>query len=265
MEMKRALLALSLFTAFVANATPPSVCGNGQHTGNPHCQAPTPTPGNGGAGGAGGQGGAGGSGVGIGIAGASANAVAAQQQGQIQGQSTNVRNNVRNDNNLYSTNQNANQVNSRNTNQAMGGNGHASSGGNVLTQQGGAVTVEGDTYIAPAQERNPVATAYAPNVSPTALCALGVSGGAQGASFGVSFGGSYTDENCVLLEQVRTTAAILKDSATAAEMMCGLPAYKAARARTGKPCADADGKRAEAILEDRPVAAASSQPLNLLP
>jgi hypothetical protein len=216
-------------------------CGTGQQTNG--CGGTT-----GGAGGAGGQGGAGGSGVGIGIAGASANAVAAQQQGQIQGQS------------LYSTNQNANQVNSRNTNQATGGNSYASSGGNVLTQQGGAVTVGGDTYIAPAQERNPVATAYAPNVSPTALCALGVSGGAQGASFGVSFGGSYTDENCVLLEQVRTTAAILKDSATAAEMMCGLPAYKAARARTGKPCADADGKRAEAILEDRPVAA-----LNLLP
>jgi hypothetical protein len=235
-------------------------CGVGQQTNGCGGSA-------GGAGGAGGQGGAGGSGVGIGIAGASANAaaVAAQQQGQIQGQIQGQSTNVRNENNLYSTNQNSNQVNSRNTNQATGGNAHASSGGNVLTQQGGAVTVEGDTYIAPAQERNPVATAYAPNVSPTALCALGVSGGAQGASFGVSFGGSYTDENCVLLEQVRTTAAILKDSATAAEMMCGLPAYKAARARTGKPCADADGKRAEAILEDRPVAAASSQPLNLLP
>lgn len=208
-------------------------------------------------GGAGGQGGAGGSGVGIGIAGASANAaaVAAQQQGQIQGQAQSSRNT----NTVRSSNSNSNQ--------ALGGNGYASSGGNVITtsQEGAKVNVQvegaqGDMYYAPAQERNPVATAYAPNVSPTALCALGVSGGAQGASFGVSFGGSYTDENCVLLEQVRTTAAILKDSATAAEMMCGLPAYKAARARTGKPCADADGKRAEAILNDRPVAS-----VNLLP
>jgi hypothetical protein len=240
------------FVALVVGASAYATPGN-NGGGNGGCGVGQQTNGcgtNGGAGGAGGQGGAGGSGVGIGIAGASANAaaVAAQQQGQIQGQSQSSRNT----NSVRSSNSNSNQ--------ALGGNSYATSGGNILTQQGGAVTVEGDTYIAPAQERNPVATAYAPNVSPTALCALGVSGGAQGASFGVSFGGSYTDENCVLLEQVRTTAAILKDSATAAEMMCGLPAYKAARARTGKPCADADGKRAEAILNDRPVAS-----INLLP
>lgn len=116
----------------------------------------------------------------------------------------------------------------------------SNSGGNTLTggaqtsTQANSVTVNGDTYQA--QERNPVNTAYAPSIAPTALCALGVSGGAQGVSFGLSFGKSYTDENCVLLEQVRATATVLGDRATAAEMMCAMPAYKEARARSGKPC-----------------------------
>lgn len=120
----------------------------------------------------------------------------------------------------------------------------SNSGGNTMVggrqdttnnnQSGANVTVTGDTYQA--QERNPVNTAYAPSIAPTALCALGVSGGAQGVSFGLSFGKSYTDENCVLLEQIRATATVLGDRATAAEMMCDLPSYKAARARAGKPC-----------------------------
>lgn len=120
----------------------------------------------------------------------------------------------------------------------------SNSGGNTMVggrqdttnnnQSGANVSVTGDTYQA--QERNPVNTAYAPSIAPTALCALGVSGGAQGVSFGLSFGKSYTDENCVLLEQVRATATVLGDRATAAEMMCSLPAYKEARARSGKPC-----------------------------
>lgn len=120
----------------------------------------------------------------------------------------------------------------------------SNSGGNTMVggrqdttnnnQSGANVTVTGDTYEA--QARNPVNTAYAPSIAPTALCALGVSGGAQGVSFGLSFGKSYTDENCVLLEQIRATATVLGDRATAAEMMCDLPSYKAARARAGKPC-----------------------------
>jgi hypothetical protein len=243
--MKRTLLALSLFAAFAANATPPSVCGNGQHTGNPHCQTPTPTPApvNGG--------------VGIGIAGASANAAAAQQQGQIQGQSTNVRNNVRNENNLYSTNQNSNQVNSRNTNQATGGNSYASSGGNVLTQQGGAVTVEGDTYQA--QERNPVATAYAaPLTSSPETCMGSSSGGVQGASFGVSIASTWESVKCDRRMFARALDGMGKRNAAIA-LLCLDADVKKAMEAAGTPC-PSDGKRAEAILNDRPVAA-----LNLLP
>lgn len=87
--------------------------------------------------------------------------------------------------------------------------------------------------------RIPVSTAYAPMISPTAVCALGLSGGAQGVGFGVSFGSSYIDENCQKLEQIRTVSTVLGDRATAAEMMCSVPAYKEARERTGKPCGGA--------------------------
>jgi hypothetical protein len=72
---------------------------------------------------------------------------------------------------------------------------------------------------------------------------MGVSsGGAQGAAVGVSFGTSWTDQNCVLLEQVRTVATGLKDRATAQEMMCGAIAYREARMRMGKPCKGWDKK-----------------------
>ena len=40
----------------------------------------------------------------------------------------------------------------------------------------------------------------------------------------------------MLLEQVRSVAAVLGDKETAAEMMCGVDSYREARARTGKPC-----------------------------
>lgn len=113
------------------------------------------------------------------------------------------------------------------------------------------MTVEGDK----AQERNPVSTAYAPSIAPTALCALGVSGGAQGVSFGLSFGKSYIDENCQVLEQIRATATVLGDRATASEMMCGVTAYKEARARTGKPCG---GAPASPAAKPAPVATAKS-------
>jgi hypothetical protein len=119
---------------------------------------------------------------------------------------------------------------------AAGGN---ATGGNAAGgNSSNALTVEGDSsstnYQAP---RIPVATAYAPNVMPTALCTLGVSAGAQGVSFGLSFGSSFIDTNCQQLEQVRTTAAVLGDRATAAEMMCSISeTYRDARAATGRPC-----------------------------
>jgi hypothetical protein len=120
-------------------------------------------------------------------------------------------------------------------------NAAAYSGGNTQTatqisSQANSVTVTGDTVTYQAQERNPVSTAYAPNVMPTAACALGTSFGLQAATFGVSFGNGSVDANCQLLEQVRSVATVLNDKQTAAEMMCEVPSYRAARQRLGKPC-----------------------------
>jgi hypothetical protein len=126
-----------------------------------------------------------------------------QQQGQQQGQSQSSRNDNRSS--AYNDGNNASQ----------------------------SVTVGGDTYEA---ARIPVATAYAPNIAPTAVCMGSSSIGGQGVTFGISMGTSWTDENCMLLEQVRTVAAVLGDKEVAAEMMCEVKAYAAARARAGKPC-----------------------------
>lgn len=181
-----------------------------------------------GTGGAGGQGGQGGSvvgsgnGTGIGVGGAvvgSGNSsatggsvkndvkntntnVAAQQQGQKQGQSqsSNNRNNNRNDNNSNAT----------------------SYGSVATTAQSTSLTVQGDTYEAP---RIPVSTAYAPNIMPTAVCMGSTSMGGQGMSFGFSLGTSWTDANCMLLEQVRTVSVVLGQKEIAQEMMMSVPAY----------------------------------------
>src|SRR3546814_9801519 len=60
-----------------------------------------------------------------------------------------------------------------------------------------------------------------------------------GATFGFSIGSSWTDENGMLLEQVRTGAAVLGDKVVASEMMCEVESYAAARARAGNPCGGA--------------------------
>jgi len=180
----------------------------------------------GGSGGAGGAGGAGGSVVGSGNSSAtggavvgSGNSTQGQQQGQNQGQSQ------------VAKGGNANQgqsQSSRNDNRssASNQNSNANSGNNAQT----SVSVQGDTvtYQAP---RIPVATAYAPNIAPTALCKFGVSGGGQGMTFGFSVGVSITDENCMLLEQVRTVSVILGQKEVAQEMMMAVPAYAEAVAR----------------------------------
>jgi hypothetical protein len=49
----------------------------------------------------------------------------------------------------------------------------------------------------------PVATAYAPNVYPTATCFKGISAGVQTVPVGFSFGGGKIDENCAILEAAR--------------------------------------------------------------
>lgn len=206
----------------------------------------TPTA-NGGQGGAGGQGGRGGDGGSVLGSGNSSNLnsntnMQGQAQGQQQGQAAIGVGVGLGGEGGRAVSSSGSSSTASNGNQSMVGGTQA---------QDNRVTVTGDTYQA--QERNPVNTAYAPSIAPTALCALGVSGGAQGVSFGLSFGKSYTDENCVLLEQIRATATVLGDRATAAEMMCDLPSYKAARARAGKPCGGAPALKSAAIAPAAPV------------
>lgn len=165
----------------------------------------------------GGQGGAGGSVIGSGNSSNLNNNANSNKQGQAQGQKQGQQQgqaqSSRNDNRSNASNSNSNANSGNNSDQS--------------------VTVQGDSYEA---SRIPVATAYAPNIAPTAVCMGSTSAGGQGMTFGVSFGTSWTDDNCMLLEQVRTVAVVIGDKAIAAEMMCDVPAYASARERAGHPC-----------------------------
>jgi hypothetical protein len=80
------------------------------------------------------------------------------------------------------------------------------------------------------------AMAYAPPIAPTSVCMGSTSAGASGVGFGVSIGSSWTDDNCVVLEQVRIVSTVLRDNTTAEQMMCQFPAYAQARSVIGRPC-----------------------------
>ena len=98
----------------------------------------------------------------------------------------------------------------------------------AATNANQTIKVDGDVYAA--QKRDPVSSVVAPAIMPTAVCALGISAGAQGVAFGLAFGTSYIDKNCELLEQVRAANA-LGMRAIAVEMMTEFPAFKAATER----------------------------------
>lgn len=178
-------------------------------------------------GGAGGQGGAGGRGGSVLGSGNSSNVNAntnKQAQGQMQGQAQSSKN----------SNRNANANNNRSS--ATGGNSQANnsnSNANSGNNSDQSVTVNGDTYEA---RRIPVATAYAPNIAPTATCMGASSAGVQAPGLGISVGTSWTDENCMKLERVRTVAVVLNDPETAAAMLCDVPDYAKAREASGRPC-----------------------------
>ncbi len=172
----------------------------------------------GGAGGNGGAGGAGGSVLGSGNSSATGGAVVGS------GNSTQGQQQTANGGNAHQ----GQSQSSRNDNKssASNSNSNANNGNNAQTN----VSVQGDSVSYQAA-RIPVATAYAPNIVATALCKFGVSGGGQGMTFGFSVGVSITDENCMLLEQVRTVSVILGQKEVAQEMMMAIPAYAEAVAR----------------------------------
>jgi hypothetical protein len=254
-----ALLVLGTTSAMATVSGDNSCQGNCPSTGG-GTTTNSATGGAGGTGGTGvgvgiGMGGAGGTGIGYGgtaVSGSSSGALAgvvgsgnssntnansnrnSNTQGQAQGQSQTAKGGNASQSQAVVGSGNSHQGQSQsssndNRSSASNSNSNANSGNNSAQ----SVTVNGDTYQA---SKIPVATAYAPNIAPTAVCMGSTSAGVQGMSVGVSIGSSWTDKNCMLLEQVRTTAAVLGDKETAAEMMCSVDAYREARARTGKPC-----------------------------
>lgn len=186
--------------------------------------------GQGGTGGQGGQGGAGGTaqanaqgGIGLGFGGAGGSVA---HSGNSNNENRNANSNVNSAKQGQQQGQGQSQANRntvRNDNHSSAEGGSATSYGSVATTAN-SVNVEGDnvTYQA---ARIPVATAYAPNIAPTAVCMGSTSIGGQGMSFGVSIGSSWTDANCMLLEQVRTVSVVLGQKDVAAEMMMAIPAY----------------------------------------
>lgn len=140
-------------------------------------------------------------------------------------------NNVKTDVNTNVNTSIKNDVKNNNSNVGVNAQGQKQSVENSNNaKQTTKVKVEGDSTTFQAQKRDPVATAYAASIAPTAVCALSVSGGVQAVGFGMSFGKSFIDENCVLLEQARA-ASNLGEREVAVEMLMDIPAFAAAKQR----------------------------------
>ena len=244
---KNIIAIIAMLSAIgAANATPDAVCGNGQHTGNPHCTTPpSGTPGNGG------QGGAGGSVIGSGNSANHNDNRNTNLQGQLQGQAQGQQ---------QGQGQAQGQIaNGGSASSSSGASSTSNSGGNTMmggsqhSTQANSVTVTGDTVTYQAQQRDPVASAWAaPLAASNGTCMGSTSAGAQGVTIGVSFGTTWTDSGCdarydaIALQQIGE-----RDAARA--RLCLKPEIAEAFKRSGHPCADAG--KADA---DKPTAAADA-------
>lgn len=109
-------------------------------------------------------------------------------------------------------------------------------GGNNTSTQANSVTVNGDTVVYEAQERNPVATAYsAPLTSTNGTCMGSTSGGAQGVGFGISFGSTWSDTSCDLRYDAEALRAAGLPKAAQARLCQKAEIAKAMEA-AGTPC-----------------------------
>lgn len=239
-----AFAAILLAAASLAMATQPTQnpCGN---SGN-NCNT----------GGPGGQGGsATGVGVGIGIAGAAASATA---------NSTNVNANSNSNRNTNANVQGQQQGQSQSSTSAVNHSGNSASvsgsysGGNTQSNAGNNtrtdVTVGGDTVTYAAQERAPVATAYAaPLTASNGTCMGSSSAGAQGIGLGLSFGTTWTDNSCDLRYDAEALRAAGLPAAAQARL-CQKPEIAKAMEAAGTPCPGA--KKAASAGTVSPVASA---------
>ncbi len=282
--MKTSIITIAILTAFAAApayATHPGNngggnggCGTNQQTNG--CGGQGGQGGQGGAGGQGGQGGQGGNGYGgqggavIG-SGNSANTNRndnhnTNQQGQLQGQLQGQQQGQGQAQGQIATGGNARSNSGGNTlnngsSSSSGASSTSSSGGNTMTggtqsaTQANAVTVNGDTVTYQAQQRDPVASAWAaPLTSANGTCMGSTSAGAQGVTIGVSFGTTWTDSGCdarydaIALQQIGE-----RDAARA--RLCLKPEIAEAFKRSGHPC-DGEPAKAESVPTEaaRPVA-----------
>ncbi len=238
-KLNIAALVVATMLCSAAYATQPAQnpCGN---SGN-NCN----TGGNGGNGGAGGS--ATGVGVGIGIAGAAASSSA---------NSTNVNansNSNRNTNTQGQSQSSTSAVNHSGNSASVSG---SYSGGNVQSNAGNNartdVTVGGDTVTYAAQERAPVATAYAaPLTASNGTCMGSSSAGAQGIGLGLSFGTTWTDSSCDLRYDAEALRAAGLPAAAQARL-CQKPEIVKAMEAAGTPCPGA--KKAASAGTVSPVA-----------
>jgi hypothetical protein len=210
-------------------------CGNGQGAGQA-CL-------NSGTGGAGGQGGAGGTGVGIGGQGGNASAnsgavgvgVGIGQGGKASATAKGGNASVKSSNTNLNVNSSTSAVrNSGNSESKSTSN----SGGNTQSNAGNnsAVSVTGDNVHVAAQERNPVAGAWAaPLTAANGTCMGSTSGGAQGVSLGVSFGSTWTDSDCDRRYDANVLHTMGQTKAATA-LMCQKATVRDAMAAAGTPC-----------------------------
>lgn len=223
--MKKLVIAMAVLAAFNTYAAQT----------NEGCQGNCPTTGGtttnqGGAGGNGYGGNGFGTGIGIGGSATAVGGTSVSTGGSVlgSGNSSAIGGSVSgsgNSNNRNELNQHQQQSsNNKNNNQSNANNSLSNLSTSGSTGNSTNVVVQGDNVRYEAA-RIPVATAYAPNIAPTAVCMGSTTAGAQGMSFGVSLGTSWTDSNCMLLEQVRTVSVVLGQKEVAAEMMMAIPAY----------------------------------------
>jgi hypothetical protein len=254
--MKRIFIAAALCISLSAMATQPGNngggkggCGVGQQTNG--CG----TPSNGGAGGQGGQGGAGGNAAAIAAAQARATAIAAQQQAQRQAQRQSQRQVVTNTNTVNGAPVNV----SVSLPSATTPDTKTAATSETVKESAAAKT---EAVVVPDVDRRPVNTAYAaPLTSSPETCMGSSSGGVQGASFGVSIASTWESVKCDRRMFARSLESLGKRAAAVA-MLCLDDDVRKAMAAAGDACPGTDGKRAEDILNGRPVAAAD---VRLLP
>lgn len=197
-------------------------------------------------GGEGGRGGAGGHASVLGSGNSSNVNTLGQQQGQAQGQMQGQ---------AAISNSGGNHL-SNGSSSSSGANSTSSSGGNTMTggtqsaTQANAVTVNGDTVTYQAQQRDPVASAWAaPLTSGSNTCMGSSSGGAQGVTFGVSFGTTWQDDNCNARFDAQALNSLGLRSAAIARLCQRTDNAKAIEAAGGKCPAQADTAKPTSAAE----------------